>query len=154
MSSRLLFPDLALLLTLGCAARRPVLCPNAHLKSVGTAVAEQEVNDCIRLAETSGAANGKGLGVAKETAEGAVVGSAAGAGWGLVRGDVAERAAAGALAGAAATAARGAIRSGEPERLHRNFVQQFSWERGFQVIGWNRAASPPYRSDLMTPAVR
>ncbi len=84
MSSRLLFPDLALLLTLGCAAQRPVLCPNAHLKSVGTAVAEQEVNDCIRLAETSGAAIEKEPGVAKETAEGAVVGSAAGAGWGLV----------------------------------------------------------------------
>lgn len=137
MSSRLLFAALALLLTLGCAAQRPVLYPNAHLKSVGAGVAEQEVDDCIRLAETSGADNEKGPRVAKETAEGAAVGGAAGAGWGLVRGDVAERAAAGAVAGAAATAARGAIRSGEPEQLHRNFVQQCLQERGFQVIGWN-----------------
>ncbi|TSA42411.1 MAG: hypothetical protein D4R58_00220, partial [Betaproteobacteria bacterium] len=41
----------------GCATtQRPVLYPNAHLKTVGDAAAQRDIDDCLRMAESSGVA--------------------------------------------------------------------------------------------------
>jgi hypothetical protein len=65
----------------GCAGAKPVLYPNAHLKSVGKEGAESDIQDCQKMAETAGAAQGTGKAgqVAGSTAVGAGVGAASGA---------------------------------------------------------------------------
>ena len=42
-----------------CSGVRPVLYPNPHLQSVGKDVAEQDINACKQLAESSGAEEGR-----------------------------------------------------------------------------------------------
>ncbi|MGH8660879.1 MAG: hypothetical protein ACREUB_03855, partial [Burkholderiales bacterium] len=44
----------ALLVLAGCATQRPVLYPNAQYNRVGPEVAQRDVDDCIRLAESHG----------------------------------------------------------------------------------------------------
>ena len=93
----------------GCATQRPVLYPNAKYNHVGPEVAQRDIDDCIRLAESHGITHDGGEKVARRGATGAVVGGAIGAGVGAVRGDIGGRAAAGAAGGAAGGAASGAI---------------------------------------------
>lgn len=121
----------------GCASQRPVLYPNAKYKQAGDAVARQDVDDCIRLAEQSGAAHGGGERAVRSGATGAAVGGVTGAVAGAVgHRNVLDSAAAGAAVGAAAGGTHGAIRSDEPGEIHRNFVQRCLRERGYDVIGW------------------
>jgi hypothetical protein len=61
-----------------CAAmQRPVLYPNAHLKDVGNATAQRDIDECLQLAENSGMSKSNNQ-VVKRGAEGAAVGAAAG----------------------------------------------------------------------------
>jgi hypothetical protein len=120
----------------GCATQRPVLYPNAKYNHVGSEVAQRDIDDCIRLAESHGITHDSGGKVARRGAEGAAVGGAAGAAAGAVRGNVGQGAGVGAAAGAAAGATRGAIHSGEPASVYKGFVQRCLRERGYDVIGW------------------
>jgi uncharacterized protein YcfJ len=120
----------------GCATQRPVLYPNAKYDRVGPEVAQRDIDDCIRLAESHGITHDSGEKVARRGATGAVVGGAIGAGVGAVRGDIGGRAAAGAAGGAAGGAASGAIHSGEPGQVYKGFVQRCLREKGYDVIGW------------------
>jgi hypothetical protein len=120
----------------GCATQRPVLYPNAKYNQAGPEVAQRDIDDCIRMAESHGITHSSGGKVAGGGAAGAVIGGAAGAGAGAVRGDVGRSAGTGAAAGAAAGAARGAIHSGEPGQVYRGFVQRCLREKGYEVIGW------------------
>lgn len=121
----------------GCAASRPVLYPNAHLNSVGAAQAEQDIDECIALADASGAGAGKGADIAKKTAGAAAVGGASGAAVGAVRGKkVGRTAGAGAAGAGAAAMTRGLIKSSEPTQLEKRFVDQCLHERGYKTIGW------------------
>ncbi len=45
-----------------CSSTKPVLYPNAHLRSVGKDVAEQDVDACKQSAESTGAEEGSGKG--------------------------------------------------------------------------------------------
>ncbi len=57
--------------SLACAAKRPVLYPNAQLQAVGAAAAQQDIDDCLQKAAAAGytsSARGK---VAGSTAVGA-----------------------------------------------------------------------------------
>ncbi|MFC1856517.1 hypothetical protein ACFL9U_00635 [Thermodesulfobacteriota bacterium] len=125
-----------LFIFLGCASKRPVLYPNDHLKQVGNAVAEADINECIRLAEQDGAKSDKGETIAKNTAGAAAIGAAAGAAWGAFYGDAGRRAGAGAAAGAAGSLVHGAIRSGDPDAIHRQYVDRCLREKGYETIGW------------------
>jgi hypothetical protein len=121
----------------GCASQRPVLYPNAKYKQVGEAGAQRDVDECIRLAEQAGAAHGGGERAVREGATGAAVGGVAGAVAGAIGGrNVLDSAAVGAAVGVAAAGTRGAIQSGEPDDIHRNFVQRCLRERGYEVMGW------------------
>lgn len=120
----------------GCAStQRPVLYPNAHLKSVGDAVAQRDIDECVRMAENAGVSKSNGQ-VVKRGAEGAAVGAAAAGVGTLIRGgSVGEGAAAGAAVGGAAGAVHGAFQS-DANPTYRNFVQRCLQERGYDVIGW------------------
>jgi hypothetical protein len=67
------------LLLAACSTAHPILYPNAHMQSVGKEAAEQDIEDCRKLAETSGAEQGSGKTgrVATSTAVGAGAGAAA-----------------------------------------------------------------------------
>ncbi len=121
----------------GCASQRPVLYPNAKYKQVGDAVARQDVDDCIRLAEQAGASHGGGERAVRSGATGAAVGGVTGAVAGAIGGrNVLDSAASGAAVGGAGAGTYGAIQSGKPGEIHRNFVQRCLRERGYDVIGW------------------
>lgn len=127
----------ALIVLSGCATQRPVLYPNAKYNRVGPEVAQRDIDDCIRMAESHGISPGSGgEKVARRGAEGAVIGGAAGAGAGAVRGNVGRGAGVGAAAGAAGAAAHGAVHSGEPGQVYKGFVQRCLREKGYDVIGW------------------
>lgn len=121
----------------GCASQQPVLYPNAKYKRVGDAVAQRDVDECIRLAEQAGATHGGGERAVREGGTGAAVGAVTGAVAGAIGGrNVADSAAKGAAVGGAAAGTHGAIRSGGPDSIHRNFVQRCLSERGYDVMGW------------------
>ena len=128
---------LAAALALGaCAtAQRPVLYPNAHLKNIGDANAQRDIDQCMQLADESGVSRSNNQ-VARRGAEGAAVGAAAGGVGTLIHGGrVGGGAAAGAAIGGAAGAVHGAFQNdGNP--TYRNFVQRCLRERGYDVIGW------------------
>jgi hypothetical protein len=125
-------------LAAGCASTaRPVLYPNAHLKQVGDAKAQQDIGECVTLAESSGAQAKDSGRAARPAAEGAAVGAAVGGvGTAIRGGSVGGGALAGAAIGGAAGGVRGAFRANEVSPLHRNFVQRCLHERGYDVIGW------------------
>jgi hypothetical protein len=127
---------ITLLVLAGCATQRPVLYPNAKYNHAGPEVAQRDIDDCIRLAESHGITHDSGGKVVGGAAGGAVIGGAAGAGAGAVRGSIGHDAGVGAAAGAAGGAARGAIRSGEPGQVYKGFVQRCLREKGYDVIGW------------------
>ncbi len=120
----------------GCATtQRPVLYPNAHLKSVGDAAAQRDIDDCLRMAEGAGVAKSNNK-VVQRGAEGAAVGAAAAGVGTLIRGgSVGEGAAAGAAVGGVAGAVHGAFRS-DLNPTYKNFVQRCLRDRGYDVIGW------------------
>ena len=121
---------------IGCAAKRPVLYPNEHMKQAGELKAQDEIDACLRLAEESDVKSEKGKEVAKNTAGAAVVGAASGAAWGAFFGDVGKHAGAGAAAAAAGTLVHSALRSNDPDVISRTFVERCLSEKGYEVIGW------------------
>jgi len=125
------------LMVAGCATQRPVLYPNAKLKRVGNEIAQQDVDDCIRLAEQYGVSPGRGEKVARGGGAGAAVGGATGAVAGAIgHRNVVDSAARGAAIGGTAGAVGGAVRSDRPSEPYRGFVQRCLRERGYDVIGW------------------
>ena len=126
-----------LVLVLGaCAQQRPVLYPNAHLKSVGQEAAAADTDECIQLAIDYGAKENRGTRVAKDTAKGAAVGGAAGTAVGAVTGNVGRGAAAGAAGGGAANMTRSMLNSGKPDPVFKKFVEQCLRDKGYQPVGW------------------
>ncbi len=119
-----------------CAAKQPVLYPNAHYKDVGEAQAQQDIAECRQLADNAGVDRSTGKDIAQTAASDAAIGAAAGAGAGVVRGDVGERAATGAAAGAAVGATRATLRSGDPDPIYKRFVEKCLRDRGYEPIGW------------------
>lgn len=125
-----------------CSTAKPILYPNPHLQSVGTEMAEQDIEACKQLAEAAGAEEGSGTAgrVAGSTAVGAGVGAAAGA----VGGAIANAAGSGSLIGAASGAVWGlfaglfsaAFGPSHPPEAYTNFVNRCLHEKGYEVTGW------------------
>jgi len=131
-----LLPALLVLTAVSCAQQRPVLYPNAHLKSVGQTTARADIDECLQLAVDYGAGEDGGARVAGDTAKGAAVGGAAGAAVGAVTGNLGRGAAAGAAGGGAAAMTRSALNSGNPDPVFKKFVEQCLRDKGYQPIGW------------------
>ena len=120
----------------GCADKRPVLYPNAHLKQVGEEAARRDVDECIRYAQENGAEGSKGTEIAKNTAGGAAMGGAVGAATGAVLGSLGRGTAAGAAGGAAGGLVKGIFDSDDPDPVFKNFVDRCLREKGYESIGW------------------
>lgn len=119
-----------------CAAKQPVLYPNAKLSNVGPATAKADISDCIALANTSGATSDKTKQVATQTAQGAAIGGATGAVSGAIFGNAGRGAAAGAAGGATAGLTHGIFNANEPDPIFRRFVDRCLRDKGYEPIGW------------------
>ena len=120
----------------GCGASRPVLYPNIQFQSIGKEKAEQDIDDCIQMANEYKAGSDKAKEIAKDTTAAGVVGAATGAVIGAITGDLGQAAAIGGAGAATATMGMGVMRSGEPDPIFKQFVEQCLRERGLQPIGW------------------
>ncbi|MGD8991841.1 MAG: cell envelope biogenesis protein OmpA [Desulfobacterales bacterium] len=125
-----------MLLTAGCAKKRPVLYPNPTYKSAGATAAKADIDECIQLAADHGHATDAGKNMAASTGKGAVTGAVVGGAVGAVTGRPGRGAAAGAAGGGAGGLMRGAWKSGNPDEIERRFVEQCLRDKGYQVIGW------------------
>lgn len=121
---------------LACAAKRPVLYPNAHLEAVGTAAAQQDIDDCLQQAAAGGYQSNSKAEIGGSTAVGAASGAAVGAAVGAVAGRAGRGAAMGAAGGGTAGLIRGLFRSRDLDPVQRRFVEQCLREKGYKVIGW------------------
>jgi hypothetical protein len=119
-----------------CAAKRPVLYPNNHLKMVGADAAQSDIETCSRLASRSGAGQNRTAKAVESSATAAATGAAAGAAVGAITGNVGQGAAAGAAGGGAGGFVRGASRSRDPDPVHRRFVEKCLRDKGYEPIGW------------------
>ena len=127
---------ISLLILIGCgASQRPVLYPNAHLKSVGEDRARRDVDECMQMAEGY-VKKHQDSKVPEGAVKGGAVGGAAGAAGGAVAGNIGRGAGIGAAAGAAAGATRGAFKAGEPSPVFKQFVNRCLREKGYDPIGW------------------
>ncbi|MDZ4732986.1 MAG: glycine zipper family protein [Nitrospirota bacterium] len=129
------------LLLSACSTAQPVLYPNAYLQSVGKDLAEQDIEVCRQLAETSGAEEGSGK--AERVATGTAVGAGVGAASGAVGGAISGAAGAGSMIGAASGAVWGLLMglfsasgSSQPNQAYTNFVNRCLQEKGYEVTGW------------------
>jgi len=119
-----------------CAVKRPVLYPNYHLQNVGKTVAQEDIDDCMRLAAEHGADSNAGEKVAKRTAAGAAIGAATGAAVGAVLGHAGRGAATGAAGGGAGGLITGLFRSRTPDPVFRRFVEKCLCKKGYEPVGW------------------
>ncbi|MFZ4856031.1 MAG: hypothetical protein ACOYL3_06510 [Desulfuromonadaceae bacterium] len=119
-----------------CAAKRPVLYPNAQLKEIGQPKADQEIDDCINLANSYKAGGDRTKEIAKDTGKAGIVGAATGAVIGAITGDFGRGAAIGGAGAATAAMGSGIMRSDEPDPVFKQFVEQCLREKGLQPLGW------------------
>jgi outer membrane lipoprotein SlyB len=123
----------------GCASTRPILYPNEYFNSVGSKAAEQDIENCMDLAEAAGADSaGSDAGqAAANTVGGAAVGAASGAVGGAIVGAAGSGSAIGAVSGATAGLLHWIF--GKPTRspAFENFVNRCLQERGYQTVGWD-----------------
>lgn len=124
------------LAVVGCGPQRPVLYPNAKLNTVGPGVADQDIAECIALAEQSGVGGSKAGKVAGRTATAGAVGAAGGAAAGAVRGHAGRGAAMGAAGGAAAGFTSSVIKSRDYDPVTKRYIETCLRERGYHVLGW------------------
>lgn len=128
---------LSVVIILGaCGVKRPVLYPNEHLKQVGQSQANQDIDDCIRLANDYQAGSSKTKEIAKDTGKAGIVGAATGAVIGALTGNLGRGTAIGGAGAATATMGSGIMRSDDPDPVFKQFVEQCLREKGFQPLGW------------------
>jgi len=132
---RVLVAAVILASTGACAAKRPVLYPNAHLGEVGSAAAQQDIDECLQQAAAGYQSSSEGK-IASSTAVGAATGAAMGAAVGAVTGRAGAGAAMGAAGGGAGGLIQGLFHSRDLDPVQQRFVEQCLREKGYQVIGW------------------
>jgi outer membrane lipoprotein SlyB len=133
---RVLLAIAILMANLACAAQRPVLYPNEHLEAVGTATAQQDIDDCLQQAKAGSLTSGARGQVAKSTAVGAATGAVVGTAVGAVTGRVGAGAAAGAAGGGASGLLRGLFSSKDLSPAQRQNVEECLREKGYRIEGW------------------
>ena len=119
-----------------CGAKRPVLYPNNYLKEIGQAKANQEIDNCISMANDYQAGGDRSKEIVKDTGKAGIIGAATGAVIGVFTGDIGRATAIGGAGAATATMGSGLMRSDEPDPVFKQFVDQCLREKGFQPLGW------------------
>jgi hypothetical protein len=119
-----------------CAAKQPVLYPNAHLKQVGREAGQVDIEECMQLAESGVGDRNRAAGAAGRSAAGAAGGAAMGAVGGAITGNAGIGAAVGAATGATGGLLSGLWSFRDRDPTFMNFVDTCLRERGYQPIGW------------------
>lgn len=128
---------LVVLLTIsGCATQRPVLYPNDRYKAVGEEKAQQEIDQCLKLADDAGTDDDRAAELAKRTGTSAVVGGATGAVVGAITGSLGGGSLVGAAAGGSIALVSGLFKASEPTPIYKRFVEYCLFEKGYQPLGW------------------
>lgn len=126
-----------LLVFSACSAKRPVLYPNDHLKTVGKDRARADADRCMAEANQYGVKNDAGKTVGGRAVKGATLGAAISAVVSAVLGgNVGRAAGAGAAGGATAGAVSGAFDADDPDVVFKNYVDRCLRQMGYNVIGW------------------
>ncbi|HET6490010.1 MAG TPA: YMGG-like glycine zipper-containing protein [Syntrophales bacterium] len=136
--NKLALPILILftLALIGCgASQKPVLYPNSHLKAVGNAQAQRDIDDCMQTSEAYVKKNQESK-IAEGAVKGGAVGAASGAAIGAVTGNFGRGLATGAAGGAAGGATYGAFKTAEPSPVFKNFVNKCLKDKGYEPMGW------------------
>lgn len=120
----------------GCASKQPVLYPNSQFRAVGEEKAQQDVDECIKLADKAGADGEKGLEIAETTGKSAAIGGAAGAVSGAISGSIGRGSLVGVAVGGTVGLLGGLFKAAEPSPLYMRFVEYCLMEKGYQPIGW------------------
>ena len=120
----------------GCASQRPVLYPNQQFKTSSEFVIQDDIDDCIALAEYAGLNTKSGEKIVGSTVMGAASGAAVGAATGAVAGHAGRGAATGAAGGGSGGFMWGLFNSKEVDPIKRRFIEQCLREKGYQIIGW------------------
>jgi len=128
-------PLIFALFLLGCAAKGPVLYPNAYLKSVGNEKASGDIDECKGNADAYVNSNA-GKDAVKSTAAGSAAGAVIGGAAGAVTGDIAGSAGVGAATGAASGLVYSMFKGSEPNPVYKSFVERCLREKGYEIIGW------------------
>ncbi len=120
----------------GCIIRQsPVLYPNEHLKIVGEPQAQNDIEECSRLADAYVKENPGAKvvgGVIVGGAGGTIVGGAIGA----VTGNIGRGAAIGSVAGATTGLVRGIYKASKPSPVYKAFVNHCLRDKGYEPLGW------------------
>jgi outer membrane lipoprotein SlyB len=133
---RVLLAGAIVVSSLACAAKRPILYPNAQLEAVGTEAAQQDIDDCLQKAAAAGYTSNSGGNVAGSTAVGPATGAAVGAAVGAIAGRAGTGAAMGAAGGGTSGLIRGIFGSRNLDPVQRRFVDQCLKEKGYEVVNW------------------
>jgi hypothetical protein len=120
----------------GCAAKRPVLYPNAQYRSAGVEVREADIETCMQLAETGVGDKNATAETAGHTAVGAGTGAAVGAVGGAISGGAGTGAAVGAATGGMLGLFGGLWRTRDHDPVYMAYVETCLRERGYQPLGW------------------
>lgn len=136
MRQRYLVLSVGCLLLTACAAKQPVLYPNAYYRTVGEEIAKNDVELCMQRAEEAGTQADKGEELAAKTGKSAVVGGAAGAVAGAVAGSVGRGSLIGVAVGGTTALVGGAFRANDHDPIFMRFVEQCLQDKGYQVLGW------------------
>lgn len=139
MKTAAIILTIGLLTLAGCSSpKRPVLYPNAHYQMVGSYQAQADVDACMQAAYASGADEGKGSELAKDTAKAGAVGATTGAVVGAISSssDIGRGAAIGGAGAATARLVSGAFDASDPTPIFMRFVDLCLQEKGYQTLGW------------------
>ena len=116
-------------------AKKPVVYPNDHSKTVGKIQTDQDIEYCLKLADDSIGKTSRGKTSVKSGVKGGLIGGAIGLGIGIVTGSPGTAALAGTAGGAAGGAVGGAVQD-NTDAAYRNFVEKCLIEKGYEPIGW------------------
>jgi len=119
-----------------CAAKRPVLYPNAHYQQAGVAVSQADIDACMSLAKTGVGDTNAAANTGGRSVVGAGAGAAVGAVGGAITGNAGTGAAVGAATGGTAGLLSGLWRTRNHDPIFMAYVDTCLREKGYQPIGW------------------
>ena len=130
------FTVLACVTAAACAAKRPLLYPNAHSQQAGVEVSQADIDSCMSLAKTGVGDTNAAASTAGRSVVGAGAGAAVGAVGGAITGGAGTGAAIGAASGGTAGLLSGLWGTRDHDPTFMAYVDTCLREKGYQPIGW------------------
>lgn len=132
----LLIIILTLIISACATSKSPVLYPNEQVKEVSDQQVDQDIQECVALADSSGAKSNSAEQETKETATNATEGAITGAATGAITGNAGVGAATGAITRGLNRFFNGLGRTNEPSATYKRIVERCLVDKGYEPIGW------------------